>query len=1159
MKSQATPYRKKARIYLSIFCALGAAFSASAVGAGHYTQSSVLSSGRWVKIRVNESGIQQITHEQLRQWGFDDPSEVTVFGFGGVAGISELLDESVPDDLPQQPVVYRDDRLLFYGESNWRPNLVNFGSSSSVSKTPYPSAERNNVADAGYYFITDSQPSFTPEKIPYKPLVGNPFVQNSWDITVLEEEVSIPVRQGQLYFGRDISQHNDTISYSFDLTDLYTSSEYTSVIFHNILVGSGKNLSYKLTYPNRGSQVTKTVNLDNSNEHVLFSSNATASNSYFTMSMPRTAKSLEVKLSKSPGATFTYAAVDRIAFAYPRCNNLGDRSSMLMCDNNLAKGRIIEVAQVSKDVLVWNVDKGYNVRPYETSYNGGKHTVIFTNAEEYNIKKNTDMAHRAIAFDPTKEHLPVEYAGEIDNQNIHSYDVPDLVILSADAFVDQAERLAQIHRDLLGHDVVVLRQDEIFNEFSSGTPSLWGIRKAMKMFYDRNPDKMKHLLLFGGAFYDNRGLTPTGAAFKERGTLLLNYGTPYHRTMSQITTAYSCDAYFGMLCDTPPSTEFINNVQHINVGRIPVTDEVQAAKAVDKIYQYLTYTPSSDIYQRVLLMADHGGGHCHMQSAEDTGESFLANNPGMTLIKGYSSLYPLKDKKAVPAKNAIIQALKKGVMYVNYTGHGKPDYIGSSNLYNLSDVHNTQYSYFPFAMLATCQAYTFDRLEQSLAQEMVFQNNGGMIGVIAACREVYQVRNELLSETMADIFAKSPKGTTTGDILRLTRNRLLNGSTTGDNDLMINTSCYNLCGDPAIPLFFPGHKIVIESVNGETYSEEEAHHAIVPLASNTLTGYVEDPANPGSPWTSFNGNVMLSLYESPIERDLVTLAGDTARKIHTDEDLIIEANAKVTGGKFSVSFTPPMPIRTGSFNRATITAVLPDNSEVATAYTTALACDIDSAPDSSSDTEAPEITQLYIDSPDFVSGDVTSQDFTLYASIVERGSGIYNPTGTVGPTCRISIDNTMNYPVVGTAMTDNSDGTVDIVYPFTSLSDGRHTLTLRISDNAGNSTSRNIDFVINNTEATAQLIVEEEPARIQATISLNHNFTDAPTGRLIIEDENGNTVFTRADVSFPFNWDLTDTEGNLVGDGVYRAYAICKGGNLYRSTPKTDIIVVQQP
>lgn len=275
------PYKKKTRLYISMLCALAGAMSASATDAGHYTSSSVLSSGRWVKIRVNESGIQQITNEQLREWGFDDPSAVTVYGFGGVAGVSELLDESVPDDLPQQPVVYRDDRLLFYGEANWRPNLVYF-SAKSASVAVCPDVERNNVADAGYYFITDSQPVKKPEIIPYRPFVSSPFVRCHWSIATEEEELTIPVRQGQLYFGRDISQDSDTVRYSFPLDDLYFESSsitYSKVVFHDILVGSGKNLQYTLTYPHRGDIINKTINLDNSNSHVQFSTNAAVSDS----------------------------------------------------------------------------------------------------------------------------------------------------------------------------------------------------------------------------------------------------------------------------------------------------------------------------------------------------------------------------------------------------------------------------------------------------------------------------------------------------------------------------------------------------------------------------------------------------------------------------------------------------------------------------------------------------------------------------------------------------------------------------------------------------------------------------------------------------------------------------------------------------------------
>lgn len=1155
------PYKNITRWIVAMLCSLIGVSTAMAVSADHYSSSSVLSTGHWVKIRITESGIQQITHEQLKEWGFDDPSAVTVWGFGGVAGFPELLDESIPDDLPQQPVVYRDDRLLFYGEANYRPNIVYF-SGKSAAITVCPDVERNHVADAGYYFITDSRQVVAPEIIPYKAIISSPFIESHWNVGIAEEELTTPAKQGQLYFGRDISQSLETLSYSFPISELYfenSASTYSKVILHDVVVGAGSSLSFTLNYPHRGAVTSKTVNLDSSTSKLLFSSNANFSDTYLAVSLTRDDSSFDVSITPSANSTFTYAALDRLAMAYQRNNIFGEQASMLMYQNAIEAGRVFKVYDVDSDVLVWNVDRAYNVRQYKTSYNSYYGYLYFTTDEAYNIASSTDKACRVMVFDPKDEHIAVEYAGEIDNQDIHAFDVPDLVILSADAFVDEAEQLAQIHRDYLGHDVVVLTQDKLFNEFSSGTPSLWGIRKAMKMFYDRNPEKMKSLLLFGGGFYDNRGLTETGEAFKNQGALLLNYSTPNIKTMTSIITAYSCDAYFGILSETPAvGTEFINNLQDINVGRIPVVDKQQAIKAVEKVKQYLTSTPTTDIYQRVLLMADEVDTNSHTESAETTAKSFLANNPGMTLIKGYGSLYPLKNGKAFNTKEAILQALKRGVSYVNYTGHGKPDFLGWYNLYSLSDVHNTQYTFYPFAMLATCRAYTFDCLEQSLAQEMVLQSGGGMIAVVGSCRESYQPKNEALSEALADIFAKSPKGTTTGDIFRLSRNRLQEESL-GNEELMINTACYNLCGDPALPLFFSSHDVEIETVNDEAYTNEVAHHAIVPLVENTITGYVENPDAAGTPWEEFNGNVILSVYNSPLQRSLDNSAGTDSLKVVVDEDVLVETFTKVVDGRFTIKFTPPMPLRTGDYNRATITAVLPDNSEVATTYTTALICDTASAPATPSDATAPEITSLYINTPDFVSGDVISQDFTVYASVFDAESGICNSTGSIGGSCRILIDDSNSHTIVGTAMVNNGDGSIDITYPFTSLTDGRHTLTLFITDNAGNTTSRTIDFVVNNTSANAYLTVEEEPARVQATIGLTHQFPETPTGRLIIEDCEGNTIYSRSDVSFPFEWDLTDSEGNLVADGTYRAYALCKGGSLYGHTPKIEIIVVQKP
>ena len=51
---------------------------------GHtFGVNSVLSTGKWVKIRVADNGLCRLSFSQLRQMGFSSPSNVKVFGYGG--------------------------------------------------------------------------------------------------------------------------------------------------------------------------------------------------------------------------------------------------------------------------------------------------------------------------------------------------------------------------------------------------------------------------------------------------------------------------------------------------------------------------------------------------------------------------------------------------------------------------------------------------------------------------------------------------------------------------------------------------------------------------------------------------------------------------------------------------------------------------------------------------------------------------------------------------------------------------------------------------------------------------------------------------------------------------------------------------------------------
>lgn len=97
-----------------IAVAVGAVLASfSSQAATKFKDSSVLSSGKWVKIKVGETGVYEITGEQLKQFGFSDPKKVKIFGTGGIQ-TTDNYNKDYTDDLEQVPAMRTGDKLYFY-------------------------------------------------------------------------------------------------------------------------------------------------------------------------------------------------------------------------------------------------------------------------------------------------------------------------------------------------------------------------------------------------------------------------------------------------------------------------------------------------------------------------------------------------------------------------------------------------------------------------------------------------------------------------------------------------------------------------------------------------------------------------------------------------------------------------------------------------------------------------------------------------------------------------------------------------------------------------------------------------------------------------------------------------------------------------------------
>ena len=166
----------------------------------------------------------------------------------------------------------------------------------------------------------------------------------------------------------------------------------------------------------------------------------------------------------------------------------------------------------------------------------------------------------------------------------------------------------------------------------------------------------------------------------------------------------------------------------------------------------------------------------------------------------------------------------------------------AQNMWSRYEAQNCEYANAPFTMFATCDTYAFDRNENGIAENMVYKYPGGAIAVVGASRTVYQDYNQYVNIAVASEYYSAAGTATTGDVYRKSRDRVL--SETFDPEILVNTICYNLCGDPALPIYAPGGQI---TVTDGTYLSKGTL-SLYPLADNKIQGAITDA----------DGNVVLS-------------------------------------------------------------------------------------------------------------------------------------------------------------------------------------------------------------------------------------------------------------------------------------------------------------
>lgn len=1146
------------RIAMTFAAVAAVAFQANASTAA----TSRLASGRWVKIKLTESGIHQITFDQLRQWGFSNPAKVGVFGFPAVELSSYHLTADRLNDLPAVPCRVADDKIIFFGLADVNLQAFNGNLPTGYDTGTYTSVSRNYYADYGTYFLTDSQPAQEIATIAYSGPetsggIPSQAITESKAMSLYEKELQSEKHLGARLWDELIPE-GSTATYPLEMPGFNPDGGQAEILMYVGHCASSQSQYVPITLPS-GHLAANSLYLSkqNSAEMWLYGQSRLLHDNTTDHPIVRAEGDVYPLLFTNtlPGGRLT---IDYISTLYPTRNALAGRSQAVFTLSDLTASSLLAFEGNEGEPLeVWDVTTSTAPRAFTTSGVEGTASVVVSSPGSFSTSNSFPRQFaRIVVFNPESELLGVEFDGEVDNQNLHAMPVPDMLIVTASEFLDQATRLADIHHAHNGLDVAVVTQEQVYNEFSSGTPMIMALRSFASSLYERDPAKFRSVLIIGAAHWDNRYITVDNADECRRNYVPM-FLCERGDAVGSWPQSYKTDAFVGMLDYNSSTLDMFNTDMKISVGRIPAISGSYVASYIDKVEKYLANLPSPEIYNTVLVSSDWGNSNGHMKQADELATDIEALAPGTTAIKAHNSIYPFVNSTAAMVTGKMTDALTRGIGLFTFNGHSLSTFaLGAGSLWDVSKVASTSYTVPPFVMFATCNGIEPSQTSHSISEAMLSERNGGAIGVIAACRSVFMNYNQYLArEVVEKVYLKRPNPTT-GTVMMDAHNGLIDDLNQGTtrNRAMANRLAYNLYGDPEIPIPQRTHGVRLTAVNGAEVDpdSEVSVNADTPVR---LEGVVVDLK--GNEIKDFNGTLHISLYDSPISFDVINgdktdlSLGDSSV---LDEELLVETMATVEGGRFHAEFFVPSPRfqstnRLQFYARAGETIVSDGWKGLSVLQPEAASPDIEGA-------AAPVISAMYVNSPDFCQGDVVQgPSATLYASVDADPFGLIAQSSSAGRSAAVIVDGGIPVPYAQYSFSIAPDGSGSLVFPLSNLTDGHHSVTFRVSNASGLTARSTIDFTVVSQPLEATLSVEEYPVRESATINLDCNVTDPVEGHLVVKDAQGRPIVRVDNPSFPYVWNLTDAGGNAVAAGLYTVEAYIRTGRLYGSAKPVQLVV----
>lgn len=1079
---------------------------------------SVLNNGKWVKVKVGETGIYKITYSELAAWGLSNLSSISVWGNGG-RKLSYMNNISSPDDLEQIPIYIdkgsdevfnQGDFILFFAEGPITWNYDEGNDFFMHEVHPYSK-------EISYFLTTDYS---SPESISQiqNSLLPVTYQTNYYDeLIAFEKNDTNFIKSGRDWYGESFDVYSTK---SFD-TKLYNQEPGSSVKLRiRTCARSSTNSTYSIfvNSTNIGSVALDGVNIGD--EEADFVSVKEKS-----FSTPAPSGNLVVELTYSKPSPAANGWLDYLTVNTRQL--LTYQSKQLIFRDSKSKGTGIisrfNIQNAPSNLFIWDVTNIHS--PLNIQYTSSGGTASFA--------LPTDNIRQFVAFEADKA-LSVTLVGEVPNQNLHGLPQSDLVIVANPSMLSQASELAELHRTNDGLSVNLVTTDQVYNEFSSGNRDVSSIRNLMRMFYNRSTsdsDSPRYLLLFGDGSYDNisdkKGNTNLIPTFQSQESL--------NKTQSFVS-----DDFFGLLDDNEGEAD---GLLDIGIGRFPVFTTEQADVIINKIKQYYNQSSLGDWNNQLTFIGDDEDGNIHMTDANTLADYVKTNHKIYNVQKIFFDAYP---QESTPSGNrypdvttAINNRVNSGALIVNYTGHGNEQWLGHEKVVMLDDVRSWRnFQKLPLFVTATCEFSRFDDYNLvSTGEWILLTPNGGGIGLLSTTRLVFSSPNFTLNYNFfKTIFSDSVTASSSkihyrlGDAIRKTKNISGGG---------YNKRNFMLLGDPALMLKYPEYKINVSAINDVPIAEFK--DTLQSLSKVKISGKIINPD--GSDASNYNGIASITLFDK--EKTITTLANDGGATMDFTirDNTIYRGKASVNNGLFSLSFIVPKDINY-RFGTGRVSFFALNGSQTAAGYNESLIVGgINKNP--IQDNYGPTIN-IFLNDSKFVSGGIADQDPKLIVQLSDS-SGINTTGAGIGHDLIATISGETEKSVV---LNDYYKADIDSYQKgeaeiqLSNLDYGPNKIRVKAWDVFNNSSESEIDFTVSNNSKLQikHLLNYPNPFTEKTAFYFDHNqpFTDfniliqiySPSGKLVktIRHQEADAGGYRIG---PIPWDGKDDFGDKLGRGVY--------------------------